>query len=625
MPVVRWRWPLYTLIVGLSAFAVLPIWLVRVLPASGWTQSLHVARVLADVLAHGPDAFHGRLWVPTPISLVPYILAIGGAKIGFTLTARLLATLALLGLPWAWLAYLRASGRSPWLVIAALPWLMGPAYLQGELSLLVAWPLWFLALALQLRAMQLGGWRRWALLALPVALLAVTHPVAWLTLLGLLPILALLQVGRSGWRVAMRHVATSLVAVLPSIAVLLPWLGKVLKSLGGRHNFWRAWHSEWWLPGDNFRQLTDLSLDGFGNHGPRIESFKELGERSGELLAFAWLLALVVWLTAAMRDARERAQTPVPLADPHPVHALAVVAFGYFLLPARLIAPLPLLQFSGMLPPIIAILAALASPLDPLSPPRSARLRTWLASGTLLVVAIALPVHALRSLLLDSVGFGSLEQALATLPPNQRVCTVSARSDVRHVRAGVHEDLAAWPLILRGGLVNEPVPDVLWTPVVEYEHGRLPYLPRATELRLDDARACQFFVVFRDPGVQVEQIAAQFKPLPRLYGRDMWEIYQNLRATPWPPPVWLNPQTERMVACALAQLGLPPTPMAAEQVETMQVRARLGWNIRCVDAPARPAPASPAPLVPPPLLAPPSPRLAVPQPLHVPVSPSVLH
>jgi hypothetical protein len=618
MPAVRWRWPLYTLLLGIAVLAVLPLWVVRVLPASGWTQNMHVARVLADVIARGPDAYHGRLWVPTPNSLVPYTLALLGSHLGYVLATRLLATLALLGLPWAWLAWLRASGRSPWLAIAALPWLLGPAYLQGDLPLLLAWPLCFAALALHLRAMEQGGWRRWLLLALPLTLLAVTHPVVWLAILALLPLLAILQAGRTGWRPALRHLLLTLLAVLPSIALLLPWMGKVLASLGGLRGFQRAWRSEWWLPGDNLRQLADLSLDGFGNHGPRIESLLELRERSGELLAFAWLVALVMWLAASMREARERTETsPAPL-NPHPVHALAIVTLGYFLLPARLIAPLPLGQFSALLPPVIAMLAALALPFDPLVPPRSVRLRTWAASAVLLTVAVALPVYALRSMLLDSAAFGGLEQAMAAIPQNQRVCTISARSDTRHVRAGVHDDLGAWPLILRGGLVNEAVPDVLWTPVIEHTHGHLPYLPRAQEMRLEDGKACQYFAVFRDPGVQIEQITRQFRPLPRVYGRDMWEIYQNLKVGPWPPPLWLTPQTERMLACALGQMGLQPVEMPAEQAETMQVRVRLGWNIRCIDPVLPP---TTAPIQPP--------RMAVPQHMPllqgVPDAPGVLH
>ncbi len=621
MPVVPWRWPLYTLVAGITALVLLPIWLVSVLPASGWTENLHVARVLADVTARGSDGLHGQLWVPTPNSLVPFIVAFLGPKIGFTLAARILATVGLIALPMAWLTWLRASGRSPWLVVGALPWLMGPPYLQGDLPLIVAWPLWFWALALQVKAMRVGVWWRWLLLFVPVALLSLTHPVAWLTILGLLPILALLQGGRSGLRVALRHVGLTLLTTLPSIALLAPWIGKVLTSLGGPLAFARAWRTEWWLPGDNFRQLADLSLDGFGNHGPRIDSLRELSERSGEMLAFAWLLALIVWLVAAMRQAREREAPADNLPNPQPVHALGVLTLGYFLLPARWIAPLPLLQFSGLLPPIIAILAVLALPLDPLLPPRSLRVRTWIASMVLIAIAIALPPYALRSQLLDAVGFGSMNEALATLPPNQRVCTVSARSDVRHVRAGVHDDLAAWPLILRGGLVNEPVPNVLWTPVVEYPNGHLPWLPRAADVRLEDAGACQYLVVFHDPGVQSDALVRQFKPLPRLYSRDAWDVYQNIRAKPWPQPAWLTPQTERMIACATAQIGLPPPTMPSEQVETMQLRARLGWSIRCVE----------------PSVAPPAlphaefPRASVPlpqqppRPMHVPVAPSVLH
>ncbi len=618
MPVVRWRWPLYALVLGISALVVLPIWLVHVLPGSGWTQNLHVARVLSDVLARGPDAFHGRLWVPTPVSLVPYVLALAGPKFGFVLVARILATLALFALPWAWIAWLRASGRSPWLVVAALPWLMGPAYLQGDLPLLVAWPLWFWALALQMTAMQRGAVWRWPLLGFAAAILAVTHPVAWLTLVGLLPLLAILQMGRAGWRVALGHLIATVLALVPSVALLLPWTAKILASLGGTRGFSHAWHSEWWLPGDNFRQLADLSLDGFGNHGPRIESIKELAERSGEMLAFAWLVVLVVWLAAAMRQARERVTQPQDLPNPQPVHALAVLTAGYFLLPARLIAPLPLAQFSGLLPPIVAMVAALAIPLDPLAPPASMRVRTWLASGLLCVVVVALPTFAMRSMLLDSVAFGSMEEAMATLPANQRVCTVSARSDTRHVRAGVQDDLGAWPLILRGGLVNEPVPDVLWTPVIEYPNGHLPYLQRAQEVRLDDAGACQFFAVFRDPGVQVQQIVHEFKPLPRLYSRNLWEIYQNLHATPWPPPIRLTPQVERMVACVSAQIGLTPAQMPPEHAETLRARALLGWNLRCIDEPTLPEPSV-------------APRMAVPlpvrppQPQHVPAAPSVLH
>lgn len=609
-----WRLPLYALVVGIAVLAVLPLWLVPILPAAGWTESLHVARVLSDVLANGPDEFHGRLWVATPISLVPYGLALLGPKIGFVLAERVLGSLAILALPWAWLAWLRASGRSPWLVLAALPWLMGPAYLQGDLPQLVAWPLWFAALAAQLAAMQRAGWWRWLLVALSVTALAVAHPVPWLTIVGLLPILALLQSGRVGWRAGFRHLVATLLTLVPGVLLLLPWVRKVLASVGGSRGFAQAWRTEWWLPGDNVRQLADLSLDGFGNHGPRIDALRDLSERAGELLAFAWLLAVATWLAASIRQGREAAKAPrTALANPHPVHALAALTIGYFLLPARLIAPLPLSQFAALLPPVMAMIAPLAIPLDPFAPPAAMRRRVWLASGALLIVAATLPFFAMRSTLLDAVTFGPMQDAFRVIPANQRVCTVLARSDIRHVRAGVHDDIAAWPLILGGGLVNEPVPEVLWTPVVEKANGHLPYLPRGQDLKLEEARACQYIAVFRDPGVQIEDVMRAIKPLPRLYSRGTWDVYQNLRPVPWPPPTWLTPQVERMVACATAQLGLVPLQMPAEQVETMQVRARLGWNIRCVDP--SPAPANvEAPK-----------RLPVALPPGVPAAPSVLH
>lgn len=572
-----WRVPLLALCAGILLLILLPLWTVPVLPASGWTSALHEARLLADVLRHGPDAYHARLWVPTPMTAVPYLLALTGPS-HLEMALRLLASLALLSTVLVWWLWLRNTKRSPWLLVGALPWLVSQPFLQGDIAILLSWPLWFGTLALQIPAMR-RTWL-WPLVALLVTLVALTHPLPWLSLLVLLPLLALLQAGRHGWKNALKWTLFSLLSSLPSVLLLRPWWLKVLTSMNGWPGMVQAWRQEWWLPGDNFRQLVDLSLDRLNPHAAQIPEMKQLFDHHGELVAFAWTTALIVWLAASVRQGRENPQNTVK--NPQPIHALVLLSLAYFLLPARIHSPLALPVVGGQLPPLLAILAVLALPLDPLQPPLTFRVRTWLATLTLVVVAVALPLLAWQSLLLDATSFGSLHQAFATIPEGQRVCTLSARSDVRHVRAGVFDDLGGWSLILRGGLSNEPAPNPGLSPLTEEPLGHLPWLPRANDARLKDMAPCQYIAVFRDPGVALTEITKQFRALPQLYAHDAWEVFQNVRAGPWPPPQPLTPDEERLNACFFTMFGLPPEDMPDEQPQALSARLGLDWGPNCL-------------------------------------------
>ena len=590
-----WRWPLAVLVVGIVLLTLAPLWMAAVLPSSGWMESLHIGRLLSDVLQDGPDDFHARLWVPTPESAVAYVLAWLGPTLGFDHAMRALTSLALVATVATWWLWLRSTGRASVLLLAALPWLISQPLLHGDVPILVSWPLCFATLALHAQVLQLphtfsvAALWRWAVMALLIVLVSVTHPVPWLGLAMGLPLLTLLFLPQLGVTRTLATTLLALLAQLPALLVLRPWWRKVLQSVGGWHEFTRGWVTEWWSPSDNFRQLVDFSLDRLSPHALQLRVAQDLPDHAGEFMAFGWLVALTIWAGVSIRERREQALHPeVPVTRPHPQPLLvaAMLLVAYFVVPARLHAPLPLAVVGGQIPSVLAMVAALAIPLNPLQPPRGVVGRTWLALGMFTVIALALPLQAWQTMLLDGTTYGHLEDAYNAIPEGKRVCSITARNDVRRMHVGVHDQIAAWSLILRGGLTQEPAPDAGWTPVVEQPFGHLPLQPRLPEIRLADMGACEYIVVFRDPGVPAQRITTELKALPRIYERGPWEIFLNIRANRWPPPVWMTPANDRMGYCALGLVGLTPPTTVAEHTDAMRARALLGWGQRCSDAPA---------------------------------------
>lgn len=589
MPPPLWRWPLAAFVTGLVLLTIAPLWLAAVLPSNGWVETLHVARLLSDVLLEGQDAYHARLWVPTPMSTVPYLIAWFGPYVGFDEAMRALASLALAGTVAAWAVWLRATGRSALLLVAALPWLISQPYLRGDVAVLVATPLIFLALALHAQALQHPGVWRWLVMAVLIALAGVTHPLAGFGLAVGLPLLGLLHAVHVGWQRAGAAAGLALLADLPLLLILRPWWQKVLQSLGGWPQFVSGWATEWWPPSDNFRQLVDFSLDRLTPHALQLRVFQDLPDHLGEFLAFGWVLALAIWAGVAIRQRREYEAGPEPrpaLPHPQPVYVLLVLLVAYFIAPARIHGPLPLAVVGAHIPTLLAMVASLSITLDPLKAPTGLRIRTAVAGVLFALTALILPVQAWQAILVDATTYGSLDDAYGAIPEGKRVCTVSARNDVRRMHVGIHDQVAAWSVILRGGLTQEPAPDAGWTPLVEQPLGHLPPQPRLPEVRLADMKACEYIVVFRDPGVAVEKVSSELKPLPRVYSRGPWEIFLNIRAAPWPPPLWMTPVNERMTACVQGLFGLAPTVHVTEHTDAMRARALLGWGQRCAEPPA---------------------------------------
>ena len=126
MPSNRQPWPfpwaLATLCAGVLAMVLWPLWSVAVLPNGGFAEQARLAAVLADT-RHGIwSAYFPERGILTPMSLVPQVVAYFSPVSGVDNALRALVSVGLCLLPLTSLAYLRATGRSLWLVVAVLPW-----------------------------------------------------------------------------------------------------------------------------------------------------------------------------------------------------------------------------------------------------------------------------------------------------------------------------------------------------------------------------------------------------------------------------------------------------------------------------------------------------------------------
>ncbi|MBN1945579.1 MAG: hypothetical protein JW797_07870 [Bradymonadales bacterium] len=187
----QWLFSVDTLFVVLLllalAFNLVPIWASRWLPMGD--VGAHIE--LMDIVARSddPETLYGEtytvsgLWGPNSLThKVGWLLR---PLVDVGLSAKLLISWYIVGLPLAMLAMCLAFRRSRWLVFFAFPMSFNALFNMGLLDFLVSLPLLFFAVALSRAMAERGGWIRGIGLALLLNLLYFAHIIAFLIGLGI--------------------------------------------------------------------------------------------------------------------------------------------------------------------------------------------------------------------------------------------------------------------------------------------------------------------------------------------------------------------------------------------------------------------------------------------------------
>ncbi len=549
----------WALFLVLTLFGLWPVWATDLLPVVDAGSHLQLIKILHQ-------------WKTSPLlqkhyiavhAIVPYlsyyqIVSWVAHLFPIELANKLVLSVCLVALPFSTLSLLRAAGHSRWLALAAVPWMLNADFIMGFFNFLMSIPLFLWLLAHHLRFLRNPTWTRAALLAGLLAAMAITHYLLWSVALALLPTLALLFGVRHTWKRALWWPLRDAMLGLPSVGLLLPWFlsyfvfaeGAVTSDVYGRptgtfaERLKQLYSGEHYGPVDNLRQFLDCTFDrltptGAPNH---------LLLQPGQLLATLWIAGMVLWTFAAARapndpapvDHNQRRWGPIAVAGTsYTGWALLLVSIAYFLLPRHLLKPIWLWGVNFRLVEVIAVLAVCALPLHPLRPPLGMRGRVALGGLCLLLTAMLAPVLTTGQFLLARTEFGSIRQALGSIPKDKKVLVLRRKFDSRFVRATLFNNVPEYYAVLVGGYVPYSFADTSSKPFVVNKKTQLP----APQWDWHDSftwqqhgRHYDYIGVFGEPGAPKgeydRQLAAQ--NLPVVYSKDMWTIYKNPDPVPWP-------------------------------------------------------------------------------------------
>jgi hypothetical protein len=300
----------YPVVFALTALAVAPFWLTRILPMQDYPQILVFARAYGD--CHDPASpFSGTYTTGFPLSplILPILLLRGlGAIAGLETAGRVLWTLYAVGLPAASIHLLAVLGRDRWAVLLVYPILLSYWVIGGFFAFATAAPLLVLGLALGVRWLEAPSWRRGAAFSALLCVVELWHAMVLAQILldfGVLWILFRAGIARARIR--------ALVPVAPSLALFAAWMGTTFVGHppGSRPPVW--------LP------FVDTATHFFDFIGPTLPG----ATRAAQLLA----VVLLAGALAGLRRPRPgTASHPFRLANPFALLALIAVV-SYLVLP----------------------------------------------------------------------------------------------------------------------------------------------------------------------------------------------------------------------------------------------------------------------------------------------------
>ncbi len=502
---------------------------------------------------------------------------IGGIEWG----VRVLLSLSVALLPVAALYLLQALGQSRWLVLALMPWALNARFFAGDLPFLASMPLFIVLLVAHIRLLRRPRLSAVMLTAGLMLALALTHHLLWLLALFLLPALAAWMGSDRGWRQALIWPLREALIVLPSVALLLPWLMAqwtavlhplapqspvIAASLAGTgENLYAAVHS---TPIASIRQLLQQMFARFSATSGEVSNAMDLlVRRPGELASSLWLLGIVFWTVAMWRSRTgpatdtEQSQKRHRLA--YVVRALALVFITYILWPQELSRPLPLGAMNIRLVPILVILAVASLPLAPLT--MRPRLRVWALAGSaaMLVCAVGYPLQTTGSFMLAGADHGSMRRALTRIPSGHNVLTLTQGDGSRWLKGRVWRDSGAWYAVYQGGYAPSDFARLGLIPLAERPDR---VMPRPTTAKQADfklkehGRYYDYVVIRRASGAKPGPWELALKGWHRVYHRDRWQVHQNPQPAEWPVPgdaeLRLRTRSRRITELLLGWIGM---------------------------------------------------------------------
>lgn len=614
----------YALLTALTGLALWPVWATDILPVVDSSPHLHLIQILHNF---DRDPLLQRHYVKVD-AIVPYLTYYKAVDwlaylVDLETANRIFLSLCLAALPVSALALLRAAGHSRWLVLGVMPWLLNPDFFMGFFNFLMSIPLFLWLLAAHLRLLQQPRWWRAALVAGLLCFMATTHYLLWAISLVLLPLLALVIGTRRGWLQAIGWPLREVLLGLPSIGVLAPWFLRYFvfaegvvtsdQALTERKGNLLERFSHVFLgvqlgPIANISQLFDQMFDALDPPGAP----SNLLYRQGELISVLWLVGLGLWLlgTAMRRPEPDMPPTERRWGDTYTAWAFVLLLAAYFLLPQHLLKPIWLWGVNFRLAEVLAVLAVVALPLDPLRPPTAVRLRVWLGTALMAICAVALPLATVHGFRLARAEYGDIRRAMAAIPRGKAVLLLRHSVSVRSLKYPIFNGLTEWYAVMRGGYVPYSFADTSSKPVVLNRATALPAPPWDAQNQFSwpaHGRYYDYIVVFRAVAGKRDTFEEALPAdLQFVYGDRLWRVYRNPVRERWPLPTLdeMAQETEqfaqesaqrRLTTEALAAVGLPVPPTRLDDgvlapwlemlpgVERLQPLLSLGW-------PPQPAP-----------------------------------
>ena len=583
-----------TVFVALTLLGIAPIWVTDVLPLLDAASHQHLIRIMHDyaqesVLQRHYAEVHAIVPYLTYYKAVDWLMFLMDVE-----TAnRVVLSLCLVSLPLSASTLLRALDHNRWLVLGIFPWMLNSDFFMGFFNYLMSIPVFLWLLAAHVRFLRRPNWRGGAVVAALGVFLALTHYLLWAVTLVLLPLLGLVFGARNQRLRGVVWMVREVGLVLPSVLVLLPWFLSYFvlaadartpdqvavagSSLAQRLS--RLYSGQHLGPMDNLEQLFGRMFDSFSAHGEHLDSFAELFlRRQGELASFLWLVGMGLWLMGAVKRHRvllTAAQAQAQLdAAVHPhgddlagrvrafaevsrvyvgtvgtrvrVHGtsyigwvLAAMTVLYFALPQHLARPIYLYGVNFRLVEVLGVLAVVALPVCPLLPPKHVRWRVWLGTALLAIVAVMVPLHTAGTFLMVRTEYGSIREAMGSIPPGRNVLTLRMKRESRWLREKIFSNIGEYYAVFQGGYVPYSFADSSSKPIITQHEAAMPaptWFDHTTFGMDIHGKYYDYIVIYRDLDERPGSWERHLKAWHKIYQRDHWQVYRNPAPARWPPP-----------------------------------------------------------------------------------------
>ncbi|HKU42396.1 MAG TPA: hypothetical protein VJR89_29760 [Polyangiales bacterium] len=441
-----------------------PIWVTRFVPLlddPNHLSAVYIWRALDD--PH--SALHA--FYATNILPVSYLLDYGLSYLlahlaSVELAHKLVLSLYVLGWAAAALVFCRATGRSAWLCLSAIPLAFSASWAHGYQPFNLGLSACLLGVTAFDRLFAAPSGKTFAAALTCSVACYFGHPLPMLFLLGCVPVLWVVH------GLPLKAAAAAVLALAPSLW-LLRWQSQTAAFPEGTWSVvlgpeFPVLDRQRWL--ERLRDLPEYALNPLS--GPEDSD------------VFVWLLALlaVLWSVHVLRQLRVR-----PLFDGKRLRlfvlrqravwlALALLAL-YLIMPEHLNEPVYLWIARGRLAPAIGFFALLSAPVT-----RTARVR-WLAAVVGVAACLLIGVPTARRYREFDAYMRGMARVLQACPRDAQILTVRLGD---HMFPGldvpVFRQLPSWVQVIHGGYNPSSFPRPIPFPFRELRQLPAPWWPR---------------------------------------------------------------------------------------------------------------------------------------------------